>query len=296
MPDARADRIRRCADYVRERAGLAPRVGVVLGSGLGGYAGQLDIKAEISYGDIPGFPVSTVPGHEGKFIFGFLQETPVVLMKGRVHFYEGYPMEDVVLPIRVIRSLGASTLLLTNAAGGINTSFCPGNLMLITDQISTFVPNPLIGNNIEELGERFPDMSRIYSRRLCDLIRSCADGTGLTLVGRRGAAGDFRQKEEEQRGMILQEGVYAQLSGPSYETPAEIRMLRAMGADAVGMSTACEAIAARHAGMEVAGISCITNMAAGILDQPLNHEEVQETADKVKQSFGRLVTAFLKNL
>lgn len=296
MSDTRADRIRRCADYVLERAGFAPRVGVVLGSGLGGYAGQLDIKAEISYGDIPGFPVSTVLGHEGKFIFGFLQKTPVVLMKGRVHFYEGYSMEDVVLPIRVMGGLGVSTLLLTNAAGGINTAYCPGDLMLITDQISTFVPNPLIGKNIEGLGERFPDMSRIYSRRLCELIRACGARTGLAPDAPQSAAGDWSQKGEGQRGMLLREGVYAQLSGPSYETPAEIRMLRAMGADAVGMSTACEAIAARHAGMEVAGISCITNMAAGILDQPLNHEEVQETADKVKQSFGRLVTAFLGNL
>ena len=195
-------------------------------------------------------------------------------MKGRVHFYEGYEMSDVVMPVRIMGLLGAEKLILTNAAGGVNQSFAPGDLMMITDHISTFIKSPLIGPNVEELGTRFPDMSHVYDMELCEKIRQAAGRTGIT----------------------LREGIYLQCTGPNYETPAEIRMIRTLGADAVGMSTVCEAIAARHMGMRVCGISCITNMAAGILDQPLNHREVQETADRVKDSFERLITEVIVSL
>ena len=225
-----------------------------------------------AYGDIEGFPVSTVPGHDGKFIFGYVGEVPVVCMKGRVHYYEGYSMEDVVLPIRVLRALGAKELVLTNAAGGVDKDFSPGDLMLITDQIANFVPSPLIGPNEEALGARFPDMSQIYSSRLQAKAKAAA----------------------AELGMKLKEGVYLQTTGPNYETPQEIRMFQLLGAGAVGMSTACEAMAARHMGMEILGISCITNMAAGISGEPLSHQEVQETADRVADQFQKLVWRLLE--
>ena len=260
--------------FIRGKTGFRPKAAVILGSGLGGYAGQMKIECEIPYGEIPGFPVSTVKGHDGRFIFGYAGETPVAAMKGRVHYYEGYNMEEVVRPVRMLGMLGAERLLVTNAAGGINLSFQPGDLMLITDQIASLVPNPLRGENLGQLGPRFPDMSAIYDKGWRDDIRAAAAGCGVP----------------------LREGIYLQTPGPSYETPAEIRMFRGWGADAVGMSTAVEAIAARHMGMKVAGISCITNMAAGILEQPLCHEEVQETAAKVEDSFTRLVSAVLAGL
>ena len=260
--------------FIRGKTGFRPKAAVILGSGLGGYAGQMKIECEIPYGEIPGFPVSTVKGHDGRFIFGYAGETPVAAMKGRVHYYEGYNMEEVVRPVRMLGMLGAERLLVTNAAGGINLSFQPGDLMLITDQITSLVPNPLRGENLGQLGPRFPDMSAIYDKGWRDDIRAAAAGCGVP----------------------LREGIYLQTPGPSYETPAEIRMFRGWGADAVGMSTAVEAIAARHMGMKVAGISCITNMAAGILEQPLCHEEVQETAAKVEDSFTRLVSAVLAGL
>ncbi|MGI6010898.1 MAG: purine-nucleoside phosphorylase [Ruminococcus sp.] len=265
------EKLKKCVEVIRKRTDFQPRMAIVLGSGLGGYADAAQIETEISYGDIDGFPVSTVAGHEGKFIFGYVGKVPVVMMQGRVHYYEGYDMAEVVLPIRLMGMLGAEDILLTNAAGGIREEFTPGDLMLITDHISTFVPSPLRGANIEELGVRFPDMSRVYDRDLMDKVR-------------RGA---------RMQNISLKEGVYLQAPGPNYETPAEIRMFRTLGADAVGMSTVCEAIAARHMGMNVCGISCITNMAAGILNRPLNHEEVQQTADLVKDKVENLVTAVI---
>lgn len=270
------EKLVKCKEIVRNYTDFQPETALVLGSGLGGYADHIEIVNEVSYADIDGFPVSTVAGHDGKFLFGYVDKVPVVLMKGRVHYYEGYTMQDVVLPVRLMGMLGAKKLILTNAAGGINTAFKAGDLMMITDHISTFVPSPLIGANLEELGPRFPDMSHVYNRELCEHIREAARFVNLE----------------------MKEGVYVQCTGPNYETPAEIRMLRTMGADAVGMSTVCEAMAANHMGMKVCGISCITNMAAGagILDQPLNHKEVQEAADRVKDSFEALVTEIIRRI
>lgn len=263
-----------CVASIRKRTDFKPEVALILGSGLGDYADSIRTEAVVDYSDIEGFPVSTVTGHKGRFVFGYVGEVPVVIMQGRVHYYEGYPMADVVLPTRLMGMLGAKKLFLTNAAGGINESFQPGTLMMITDHIATAVPNPLIGVNMEELGVRFPDMSEVYSSRLQDVIRSSA----------------------KQCGIAIREGVYVQLTGPSYETPAEIRMCRGFGGDAVGMSTACEAIAARHMGMEVCGISCITNLAAGISKVKLDHKEVQETADRVSAEFKKLVTQVIVNM
>ena len=229
--------------------------------------------SEIEYKDIDGFPVSTVPGHAGKFIFGYVGEVPIVCMKGRVHYYEGYPVSDVVLPARLMKLLGAQTLFLTNASGGMNKNFHAGDLMLITDHIGIFAPNPLMGANIDELGTRFPDMSNIYSTDLQEIIRNTAKTNGID----------------------LKEGVYVQLTGPSYETPAEIKMLSHF-ADAVGMSTVVEAIAANHCGMKVCGISCVCNLAAGMNPTPLSHKEVQEAADKAAPKFQKLVTESILQL
>ena len=250
------------------------RGGSDLGSGLGDYAEGIKIEATVDYSDIEGFPVSTVKGHKGRFVFGYVGNVPVVIMQGRVHYYEGYPMSDVVLPTRLMGLLGAKKLILTNAAGGVNENFHPGDFMMITDQIAVGVPNPLIGPNLEELGDRFPDMSEVYSKRIREVIRKAAGECGIN----------------------LQEGVYVQLTGPSYETPAEVRMCRIWGGDAVGMSTACEAMAARHMGMEIGGISCITNLAAGLSDQKLDHKEVQETADRVSVQFKELVTKIIEKV
>lgn len=253
---------------------FVPRVALVLGSGLGNYADNMDVIAEISYSDIPGFPVSTAPGHDGKYILGYVGSTPLIAMKGRIHFYEGYNILDVVMPIRVMGLLGADTLIVTNAAGGIDLDFEPGDLMLIKDQILLNVPSPLIGPNIDELGVRFPDMSKIYTPELQELARTVAQDMGLS----------------------LKEGVYLQTSGPQFETPAEIEAYRAWGASAVGMSTGCETIAARHMGMKVAGISCISNMAAGILDQPLSSDEVTETAASIAHIFTEYITKLIEKI
>lgn len=261
------EKMQMCCEEIRKRTTIRPKVAIVLGSGLGGFADCIEIEQRIPYREIPGFPVSTVTGHAGEFLFGFVEGVPVVLMNGRVHYYEGYQMQDVVMPARIMGMLGAEILFLTNAAGGVNRSFHPGTLMMITDQISSFVPSPLIGPNLDELGTRFPDMSRIYDEELCSILRRTA-------------------KEEE---ITLEEGTYCQFTGPNYESPAEIRMAEVIGADAVGMSTAVEAIAARHMGLRVCGVSCITNMAAGITGQELNHKEVQETADRVAEQMQRLV-------
>ena len=263
-------------EYIEAKTNFTPKAGLVLGSGLGGFSKRIDKIAEIPYSEIPGFPVSTVEGHNGSFIFGYIGKNrlPIVAMSGRVHYYEGYHMSEVVAPVRTMGLLGAKTIILTNAAGGINMSFNPGDLMIINDVITTFIPNPLIGPNIEELGTRFPDMSKIFSARLINILENVSKETSVH----------------------LREGIYAQCTGPSFETPAEINMLRTLGADAVGMSTACEAIAARHMGLEVCGISCISNMAAGILDQPLTHAEVQETADKVSSHFESIILGLCQNL
>ncbi len=262
------EKLVRCYESVRARISFEPKVALVLGSGLGDYGNDIEVTASIPYSEIEGFPVSTVPGHAGQFIFGYVDTVPVVCMQGRVHYYEGYPISDVVLPARLMRMMGAEILFLTNASGGINTEFGAGDFMLITDHISNFAPNPLIGENIEELGTRFPDMSEVYNKELCEVIRKAASDNGIP----------------------LKEGIYVQLTGPSFETPAEIRMLKTLGADAVGMSTVVEAIAANHSGMKVCGISCVCNLAAGLSPDPLTHEEVQAAANEAAPKFKKLVT------
>ena len=242
--------VRKIYESVKEKITFKPEAALVLGSGLGNFAEKVEIAEILDYKDIPGFPVSTVPGHKGRFIFGYVEDVPMVIMQGRVHFYEGYSMDEVTLPIRLMKLMGAKLLFLTNASGGVNTGYQAGDFMLMSDHISSF-----------------PDMSDVYRKEIRDIIRRVA-------------------KEEN---IPIQEGVYVQFTGPAYETPAEIRMARTLGADAVGMSTVCEAIAANHMGMSVCGISCITNMASGILPQPLSHKEVQETADRVAPLFERLV-------
>lgn len=261
-----------CKEEIRKRTDFVPDVALVLGSGLGNYADNIKIETEIEYKDIPGFPVSTVPGHAGKFIFGYVGDTKVVCMKGRVHFYEGYDISDVVLPARLMGMLGAKILFLTNASGGLGKGFKAGDLMLITDHVSVFAPNPLIGANLDELGPRFPDMSNVYKKDLQEVIRETA----------------------KENGIDLKEGVYCQLTGPSFESPAEIRLLAGLGVSAVGMSTVNEAIVANHMGLRVCGVSCISNLAAGLSDNPLSHEEVQEAADKAAPLFTKLVTESIK--
>ena len=268
------EKLMRCHENVRMKTDFVPKVAIVLGSGLGDYAEDVRVAYELSYSELEDFPISTVPGHAGKFIFGFVDDIPVACMKGRVHYYEGYPVSDVVLPIRLLKLMGSEILFLTNAAGGVNTSFHAGDLMMIKDHISAFAPNPLIGPNIEELGVRFPDMSSVYDRDLQKLLVRTA---------------------KENR-IYLQEGVYAQMTGPSYESPAEIRMLRSLGCDAVGMSTVVEAIAARHMGMKICGVSCISNLAAGMSANPLSHREVQEAADMAAPNFKKLVTEAVKSM
>ena len=265
-------KLEKCLKSIRKKTDFKPEKAVILGSGLGDYAEKIKIEKVVKYTDIEDFPVSTVQGHKGQFVFGYVKDVPVVLMQGRVHYYEGYDVTDVVLPTRLMKLLGAKILFLTNAAGGVNTSFHAGDLMLIRDHISVFAPNPLIGANIDELGLRFPDMSHVYDKDLQQIIRETA-------------------KEND---IYLQEGIYTQLTGPSFESPAEIRMLRTLGCDAVGMSTVVEAIAANHMGMRICGISCISNLAAGMTDQPLNHEEVQEAADMAAPRFKKLVTESVK--
>ena len=262
------DNLMKCYKSMKKKVKFKPEVALILGSGLGDYVKQVQVEATVAYSDIEGFPVSTVPGHKGRFVFGYVKKVPVVIMQGRVHYYEGYDMADVVLPVRLMKMMGAKVLFLTNAAGGVNSDFSAGELMLIKDHISSFVPSPLIGPNIDELGTRFPDMSDIYNKELRVLIKKAAKKLGIP----------------------LQKGVYLQLTGPAYESPAEIRMCRLLGADAVGMSTACEALAANHMGMKICGISFISNLACGMTDEPLSHKEVQEAADRVAPLFEKLVT------
>lgn len=268
------EKLMKCYECVQQKISFSPELALILGSGLGDYADTMEVAETLDYHDIEGFPVSTVPGHKGRFVFGYAGGVPIVAMQGRVHFYEGYRPQDVVLPVRLMKLMGAKVLFLTNAAGGINRSFSAGDLMLITDHISMSVPSPLIGENIEELGVRFPDMSEVYSRRLQKIVENAAVTAGVP----------------------LRRGVYIQTTGPQYETPSEIRAYERLGADAVGMSTAIEAIAARHAEMEICGISCISNLAAGISVNPLTHKEVQETADRVAPLFKRLVTQAIADI
>ncbi len=268
------EKLQKCYKSVREKINFEPEVALILGSGLGDYADSINIHSILDYNDIEGFPVSTVKGHKGRFVFGYIGDVPVVIMQGRVHYYEGYPITDVVLPTRLMKMMGAKVLFLTNAAGGVNFNYKSGDFMMITDHISDFVPSPLIGENIEELGLRFPDMSHVYDLDLQAIIRNTA-------------------KESD---IPLQEGVYIQFTGPNFETPHEVKMCRILGADAVGMSTACEAMAAKHMGMKVCGISCISNLCAGMTEQPLTHEEVQETADRVAPLFKKLITDSIKNI
>jgi len=261
------ERVMSCLKCVREKTDFVPRVALILGSGLGDLAEQIDIVDTLDYSDIDGFPQSTVVGHKGRFVFGYIDKTPVVIMQGRVHFYEGYSMEDVVLPIRLMKEMGATTLFLTNAAGGLGDGFKCGDLMLITDHISSFVQNPLIGPNEEEFGVRFPDMSEVYDKDLQGIIKDAS----------------------KELSIDLKEGVYLQFTGPVYETPAEIRMCKVLGASAVGMSTVVEAIVANHMRMKICGISFISNLASGISETPLSHEEVKAAADKVAPLFQSLV-------
>lgn len=249
-------------------------IGVILGSGLGDYAEALEDAVKLPYSEIPGFPRSTVAGHAGMWCCGTLYGKRVVMMQGRFHYYEGYGMKDVTLPVRVMQKIGVKTLIVTNAAGGVNLGYHPGELMVIGDIFSMTAQNPLIGPNLDAFGPRFPDMSCAFDKELRALAHECAN----------------------EQGFALREGVYAQMTGPTYETPAEIRMLRTLGADAVGMSTVPEVVVARHGGMRVLGVSCITNMAAGILDQPLNHAEVTETANRVKGQFRALLDAVVEKM
>lgn len=259
--------IKEAACHLKAKYEDTPRIGLILGSGLGVLADEIENPVKIPYNEIPNFPVSTVEGHAGQLVFGTLKGAKVVAMQGRFHFYEGYSLEKVTSPVRVMKELGVETIIVTNAAGGINESFEAGDLMLITDHINNMGTNPLIGPNDSNIGVRFPDMSESYDGKLRDIAKNSANELNIK----------------------LQEGVYVGNTGPSYETPAEVRALRTLGGDAVGMSTVPEVIVAKHAGLNVLGISCISNMASGILDQPLSHDEVIETTEKVRANFLNLV-------
>lgn len=263
-------KIQAAAAFIREKSNFSPKIGVILGSGLGSYGDSLKDAEYYEYKDIPHFPVSTVEGHKGRFVV----TDKVICMQGRFHFYEGYDMNQVTFPIRVMKLLGVETLLVTNASGGTNVAFSNGDLMVITDHINMMGTNPLIGENLDSFGTRFPDMTRIYDKKYIDIALE---------VGKRA-------------GIPLQQGIYMSMTGPSFETPAEVRMARLLGADAVGMSTVPETIVAAHCGIRVLGISCITNMAAGVLEQPLYHAEVIETTERVKSKFIELVHGIIEEI
>lgn len=267
-------RIDKICQSIQERVPYVPEVLVILGSGLGSMADQVEEKIVIKYEEIDDFLVSTVEGHEGQFVFGDYKGKKVAMMQGRFHYYEGYSMKEVTLPVFAMRRLGVKNLIVTNACGGVNKSFAPGDLMLIEDHLNFTGNNPLMGRNMEEFGPRFPDMSRVYNRELMGLA----------------------ERIGEEEGIPLKRGVYAIYTGPSYETPAEIRAYRTLGADAIGMSTVPEAIVANYSGMRVLGVSCITNMASGILDQPLNHEEVIEVSARVRDSFTTLISRVIEEM
>ncbi|MFA6989493.1 MAG: purine-nucleoside phosphorylase [Candidatus Gastranaerophilaceae bacterium] len=267
--------INKATDFIKSKLekDFIPEIGLILGSGLGDIANSIQ-GIKVPYEEIPGFESSKVQGHAGCLAIGTLAGKNVVAMQGRFHFYEGHTMQKVVFPLKVMKKLGIQKLVVTNAAGGINPDFKPGDLMIITDHINFMGTNPLIGQNDDELGVRFPDMSTAYSKKLIEITKSVANKMGIETT----------------------QGVYLGGTGPSYETPTEVKMMRILGADAVGMSTVPEVITANYLGLEVLGISCITNMAAGILDQPLNHEEVIETTNKVKNNFIKLVTTVVQKI
>jgi len=260
-------RAENAARTIRARTAEEARIAIVLGSGLGGFAEEFNDAVSLPYQEIPGFVSSTARGHAGSLVIGKVEGVPVLAMQGRVHYYEGYSLEEVTFPIRTFKLLGIDTLILTNAAGGIDVQLSQGALMVISDHLNLMGVNPLRGPNDERFGPRFPDLSEVYSRQLQELVI----------------------EESRALGITIRRGIYAALAGPTYETPAEIHMLRAFGADAVGMSTVPEAIVARHMGLKVLGISCITNMAAGISENPINHEEVMETGQRVRETFTQLL-------
>ena len=266
------NRISEAYNFIACKGNFAPKIGLILGSGLGDFADTLENPTYIEFNHIPNFPKPTVEGHSGSFVFGTHNGIQVVALKGRIHYYEGYTMQEVTMPVRIMKKFGVDTLVITNAAGGINESFEAGTLMQITDHINYSGDNPLIGYNIDEFGPRFPDCTNIYTKELTEKLGQAANEAGIP----------------------LKKGVYIMFSGPNYETPAEIRFCRTIGADAVGMSTVPEAIVAAHAGMNVMGVSCITNAAAGVLDKELNHAEVMEIANKVKGDFTKLLSIAIK--
>ncbi len=259
---------------VREYTDFVPKVGIVLGSGLGGLADDIEVVTRVPYSEIEGFPLSTVDGHKGEYIFGYIDSVPVVLMNGRVHYYEGYPMQKVVLPVRVMALMGAEVVILTNAAGGLNVDYYPGTLMCITDHNTAFVPSPLIGPNDSRLGERFPDVSMVYDLKLQKLLHKTADDLEIN----------------------LEDGVYIQITGPAYETPSEAKMYAVLGMDAVGMSTGTEAVALNHMGVRIVGISCITDMAIVNTTFLTSHEEIQKVANRAGKDLQRLVKEFVKRI
>lgn len=265
-------KINEAKQFIESKLDVVPQIGLILGSGLGVLADEIENAVKIKYSDIPHFPISTVEGHEGQFVVGSLQGKTVIAMQGRFHYYEGYSMQEITFPVRVLKAIGVEHIILTNAAGGVNESFTGGTLMLITDHINIMGVSPLIGKNEEELGPRFPDASSIYCPEFNTQILS----------------------EANQMNIDLKQGVYFYFTGPSYETPAEIRLVKTLGGDAVGMSTAPEALVAAHMGMKVTGISCITNMAAGIQKTALNHQEVVETANRVQSTFIKLVNRIIE--
>lgn len=269
-----SEKIKLSAEYIKSKTRFEPKIGLILGSGLGAIANKIENAEYYNYNDIPNFPVSTVEGHAGRLVIGNFQEKQVIAMQGRFHYYEGYTMQEITCPIRVMKLLGVDTLIVTNASGAVNKHFNAGDLMIISDHINFSGANPLIGKNLDEFGTRFPDMSNAYDKTLREKAKTIA----------------------EKLEIPVQEGVYAMFSGPNYETPAEVRMARIMGADAVGMSTVPEVLIANHCGMKVLGISCATNMAAGILEQPLNHVEVMETSERVKDKFIKLMTNIIKEI
>lgn len=269
-----SNKIKDSADFILSKSKYKPQIGLILGSGLGAIADQIEDAEFYNYNELPNFPISTVEGHAGRLVIGNFQGKQVVAMQGRFHFYEGYNMQEVTFPVRVMKLLGVEKLIVTNAAGAVNKDFTPGDLMLINDHINLSGSNPLFGKNLSEFGTRFPDMSNAYDKDLRNKIKEIAKNLNIE----------------------LREGVYTMFTGPTYETPAEVRMARILGSDAVGMSTVPEVIVANHSGMKVMGISCMTNMAAGILEQPLNHEEVMETSERVRESFITLITNIIKEI
>lgn len=267
-------KIKEASNFILEKTKYKPQTGLILGSGLGAIADQIENPEFYPYNELPHFPVSTVQGHAGRLVIGSLEGKTVIAMQGRFHYYEGYDIQEVIFPVRVMKALGIETLVVTNAAGAVNTDYKPGDLMIIKDHLNLSGTNPLIGKNLDEFGPRFPDMSNAYDKELRTMVKSIAKKLNIP----------------------FQEGVYAWFSGPTYETPAEVRMARILGADAVGMSTVPEVIVANHSGIKVIGVSCLTNMAAGILEQPLNHQEVMETSEIAKDKFIKLMKNIVKEV